>query len=114
MIDPDLLAEAIRKATFAHPALLTKFYFDENGEMFQVYAPELWEDIRVEHLSELDFEIKKDMLIQPFKVFNSRLFRGGIYVTEKNAYLFMDVHHTVFDGTSSKVFFADVLKAYAG
>ena len=28
-------------------------------------------------------------------------------------YLFLDVHHTVFDGTSSKVFFADVLRAYA-
>ena len=54
----------------------------------------------------------KDDLIQPFTMVNSKLFRCRIFKTPEAGYLFLDVHHTVFDGTSSKAVFADLLQAY--
>ena len=37
-----------------------------------------------------------------------------MFETEKNGYVFFDVHHTLFDGTSLKVFMGNVGKAYMG
>ena len=114
MLDMDAMAIALGKSVQAHPALLTTFNFNEDGEMMQSYHPEIFEEIQVEHVTEAELaEIKKD-LVKPFKIVNSRLYRIRLFETEEAAYLFFDVHHTLFDGTSSKVFFGDVLTAYAG
>ena len=114
LIDMQKLADAIKVSAFNHPAILTTFFFNEDGEMMQKYTPEIWQDIKVEKISEAELNEIKDTLIQPFKIVNSPLFRGRIFETEEAGYLFMDVHHTIFDGTSSKVFFGDILKAYFG
>ena len=37
-----------------------------------------------------------------------------MFETEKNGYVFFDVHHTLFDGTSLKVFMGNVGKVYMG
>ena len=37
-----------------------------------------------------------------------------MFETEKNGYIFFDVHHTLFDGTSLKVFMGNVGKLYMG
>ena len=114
LIDMQKLADAIKVSAFNHPAILTTFFFNEDGEMMQKYTPEIWQDIKVEKISEAELNEIKDTLVQPFKIVNSPLFRGRIFETEEAGYLFMDVHHTIFDGTSSKVFFGDILKAYFG
>ncbi|MDD7219686.1 MAG: condensation domain-containing protein [Clostridia bacterium] len=82
--------------------------------MKQRYAPELFHKISLEKISEAELDILKESLVQPFKIVNSSLIRARVFETEKSGYLFLDVHHMVFDGTSSKVFFANVLRAYAG
>ena len=114
LIDMQKLADAIKASAFNHPAILTTFFFNEDGEMMQKYTPEIWQDIKVEKISEEELNSIKDTLVEPFKIVNSPLFRGRIFETEEAGYLFMDVHHTIFDGTSSKVFFGDILKAYFG
>ena len=114
MIDMQKLADAIKVSAFNHPAILTTFFFNEDGEMMQKYTPEIWKDVEVEKISEKELNEIKDTLVQPFKIVNSPLFRTRIFETEEAGYLFMDVHHTIFDGTSSKVFFGDILKAYFG
>ena len=114
LIDMQKLAEAIKVSTFNHPAILTTFFFDESGEAMQKYSPELWKDIEVENITEEELNKIKDSLVRPFKMVNSLLFRCRVFKTEEAGYLFMDVHHTLFDGTSSKVFFGDILKAYFG
>lgn len=112
IIDMQKLADSVKKAAQNHPAILTTFFFNEDGEPMQRYSPELWQDIPVEHISEEEFQKIKDTLVQPFKITKSLLFRCRIFETEEAGYLFLDVHHTIFDGTSSKVFFGDILKAY--
>lgn len=114
ILDMERLAEAVNEAVMNHPALLSVMFFDEDGEMKQRYAPELFHRVSLEKVSEAELDIIKENLVKPFKIVNSCLIRARVFETEEAGYLFLDVHHTVFDGTSSKVFFANVLRAYAG
>ena len=114
VIDMTKLAEACKTAALNHPAILTTFFFNEEGEPMQKYTPEIWEDVEVEHVSEEEFNKIKDTLVKPFRVNNSKMFRLRIFETEEAGYMFLDAHHTLFDGTSAKVLFGDVLKAYFG
>lgn len=113
-IDIELMADAVDKAVYAHPALLTAFSFNEDGEMIQSYRPDLYKKAEVEKVTEEELDKIKQTLVKPFKIVNSSLIRLRLFETEEAAYLFFDVHHTIFDGTSSKVFFGDILAAYAG
>lgn len=114
MFDPGKMAEAMRTAIRNHSALLTTFHFNDDGEIIQRYTPEILQDIRVEKLSEFEFNTIKDNLVQPFKIIGGCLHRCRVFETEKNGYIFFDVHHTLFDGTSLKVFMQNVGKAYMG
>jgi hypothetical protein len=72
------------------------------------------EEIHVEKLSEFEFNCIKDTLVQPFKIIGGKLHRCRVFETEKSGYVFFDVHHTLFDGTSLKVFMGNVGKVYMG
>lgn len=111
-VDMKKLSSAVKTAVFNHPALLTVLFCNEDGEFMQKYSPEIWQDIPVEKVTEAELDKIKDTLVRPFKILNSPLFRCRLFETETAGYLFFDVHHTLFDGTSSKVFFGDLLEAY--
>ena len=108
------LASTMKTVIKNHPALLTTFHFNDDGEIIQRYTPDIIEDIKVEKVSEFEFEVLKDSLVMPFKIIGGRLYRCRIFETEKAGYIFFDVHHTIFDGTSLKVFMANVGKTYMG
>ncbi len=112
--DTAKMAQAMRTAIRNHSALLTTFRFNDDGEIVQRYTPEVLQDIHVEKLSEFEFNNIKDNLVQPFKIIGGCLHRCRVFETEKNGYIFFDVHHTLFDGTSLKVFMQNVGKAYMG
>ena len=114
MFDMEKLAATMRTVIKNHPALLTTFHFNDDGEIVQRYTPEILEDIHVEKLSEFEFESLKDNLVMPFKIIEGKLYRCRVFETEKCGYVFFDVHHTVFDGTSLKVFMGNIGKAYMG
>ena len=114
MFDLEKLAEAMKEAIKAHPALLTTFSYNDDGELVQRYSPENLPDIHVEKLSEFEFKYVKDTLVYPFKIIGGKLFRCRVFETEKAGYIYFDVHHSVFDGTSLKVFLGGVVKAYMG
>lgn len=108
------LANAMYNTIKNFKALLTTFHFNDDGEIVQKYTPEVLEKIRVEHISEFDFNNIKDTLVMPFKLTNSRLYRCRVFETEKNVYAFFDVHHSLFDGTSFKVLMEAMAKSYLG
>ena len=112
IFDINKLAKAMYKTIKNHPALLTKYIFNEDGELVQKYDPNLATEIVVENVSEFDFNQMKDNLVMPFKLTNSKLYRCRVFKTEKAGYAFFDVHHSLFDGTSFKVFMANVVKTY--
>lgn len=114
IFDLEKLARDMKTAIAAHPALLTTFRYNDDGELVQRYCPETLSDIHVERLTEFEFKFVKDTLVYPFKIIGGKLYRCRIFETEKAGYIFFDVHHSLFDGTSLKVFLAGVGKAYMG
>ena len=112
--DMEKLAKALKAVIKNHPALLTTFRFNDDGEIVQRYNPDIIEDIHVEKMSEFEFELLKDNLVMPFKIIEGRLYRCRVFETEKAGYVFFDVHHTIFDGTSLKVFMNNIAKVYMG
>jgi len=114
MFDMQKLAKTMHTVIKNHPALLTTFHFNSDGDIIQRYTPDVLEEIHVEKMSEFEFDSIKDTLVQPFKIIGGKLHRCRVFETEKNGYVFFDVHHTLFDGTSLKVFMSNVGKAYMG
>ncbi len=114
LFDLEKMVEAMRTAIRHHAALFTTFHFNADGDIVQRYTPEVEREIRVEKLSEFEFAEVKDTLVQPFKIVDSPLYRCRVFETEKSGYMFFDVHHTLFDGTSLKVFMGNVAKIYMG
>ena len=114
LFDMEKMAEVMQTVISRHPALMTTFSWNKDHELVQSYHPELQQKIIVEHLTEFEFRYLRDTLVYPFKIVGGRLCRCRVFETEKAGYVFFDVHHSVFDGTSLKVFMSDVGKAYMG
>jgi hypothetical protein len=114
LFDLEKMAEAMYEVVKNHPALLTTYAYNEDGELVQRYTPDIIQKIHVEKMSEFEFRFVKDTLVYPFKMVGGKLYRCRIIETEKYGYLFFDVHHSLFDGTSLKVLMGNIGKAYMG
>ena len=112
--DMEAMASVMQTVIRSHPALLTTYFWDEDGELSQKYSPEILQEIHVEKLSEFEFRFVKDMLVYPFKIVGGKLYRCRVFETEKYGYIFFDVHHSLFDGTSLKILMEDVVKVSSG
>ena len=113
-VDIDRMAKSIEIAIKNHPALRTIIQFNDKKELIQYYDSQMPITITPEKISAEEFEKIKDTLVQPFKVVNSQLYRCRLFETEEAYYLFFDVHHIIFDGTSFRVFINSVVNAYMG
>ena len=113
-IDVEKMAKAVEMAFKNHPALSTTLQYNENGEIIQKYNSKMSIVITPEKISEDELGKIKDTLVAPFKLINAPLFRCRLFETEIAAYLFFDVHHIVFDGTSLDILINNVIKAYLG
>lgn len=113
-IDIDRMAKSIEMAIKNHPAFSTIIQFNEDGDLVQQYDSQIPVTVAVEKISAVEFEKIKDSLVQPFRMVKSPLYRCRLFETEDAAYLFFDVHHIIFDGTSFKVFINSVINAYMG
>ena len=114
MFDLNKLVDVLNTVIKNHPALLTTLQFNEDGLIEQRYTPDVFEKVTIEKTNEFELATLKDSLVRPFRIINSRLYRCRVFETEKAGYVYFDVHHTVFDGTSMKVFMNNVGKLYAG
>ena len=110
----DQLAAAVNKVLKHHAVFSTIFSFNADGDIVQSFHPELVEEVRVEKISEFDLKLVKDDLVKPYKIIGSKLYRCRLFETEKALYLFFDVHHTIFDGTSFKVLVGNIVNVCMG
>ena len=110
--DTEKIAKALEVTIKNHPALLTIYQFNENGKIIQKYSPDVFNPITVEKISENELKEIKDTLVIPFKIMDSKLYRVRVFETEKSGYMFLDIHHSLIDGNSFKVFMENVRKAY--
>ena len=114
LMSAEKAAAAMQTAIMNHPALLTVIEFNGDGDMVQRYAPDKMKNITVEQVHDWELDTLKDTLVQPFRITDSLLHRCRVFETETAVYVFFDVHHTMFDGTSFKVFMNNVVKAVTG
>lgn len=112
-IDEIRLAHAVEKAVEAHKFIKTRIQENEEGIplMMADDTPYLQ---TIEYISEDEMTQIKEQIIQPFFLLKDKLFRIRIIKTEKNLYLFTDFHHIIYDGTSMRIFMADIDNAFMG
>ena len=112
-IDEHKLARAIEQVVSAHAFIKTRIEEDAEGNPVMMPSDTAYEQ-SIEQMSEAELEALKRQLIQPFNLHKDQLFRIRIIRTEAGLYLFSDFHHIIYDGTSMRIFMADVDRAYAG
>lgn len=123
--DPDKLRSAILEAVKAHRGLMTRLVVRDGDVMQQ--RSEVLPDVKITEVSLQDicdgqpYDKVDDALslffqkrVRPFDLLNEPLFRAEIFVVDGVTYLLLDAHHIIFDGVSSMVFHADLVRAYSG
>ncbi|HAM68277.1 MAG TPA: hypothetical protein DCP68_01475 [Ruminococcus sp.] len=113
-IDPEKLRAACEAAIEAHPFIKMRLKTDENGDPVQMRCDDEPCALTVEKISEAELLKIAPTLMQPFRLLRDRLYRIRIFVTEEGTYLFMDLHHIIFDGSSFLVLMKDIERAYLG
>ncbi|TWH51680.1 non-ribosomal peptide synthetase [Sporomusa sp. KB1] len=112
-VDPNKLQAAAEKVIEAHPYLKTCLG-TKDGQVVQLRQDDKPVAIRVAKVSQAEIESIKAAFVQPFDLFAGPLYRIAIYYTENYTYLFVDIHHIIFDGSALGVFTADLVTAYNG
>ena len=113
-IDLSRLAKACEAVVAAHPYVKMRLFVDNEGNPRQRPNDDEMYRQDIETVDDEEFETLKCRLVQPFNLLHDRLFRIRIFKTPSNAYLFMDFHHIIFDGTSMGILIMDINDAYRG
>lgn len=114
-VDAERLCAAVNASLKNHPAMSIIFYFDENNELKQKYAPDLLPEVKVLDIRPETEEALADVLLNPFiKILNACLCKVNVFRGSNGCYLFMDVHHLLIDGGSLGIVLGDIVNAYFG
>ena len=111
-VDAGRLPDAIRAVVDAYPVFRTKTGMLD-GEPALIPDGTLPCEIPVKRAREQDMDAIGRAFVRPFDLASGPLFRFEIDRTEEADYLFMDIHHIIFDGASADVFLRQLARAYA-
>ena len=112
-IDAERLAAALEQTINAHPYLKSKI-LEIDGEVVLQRNDEAPVEVRVSLLHEEPDNIYFQKILRPFHLLDNPLYRIELLKTPQKTYLFIDVHHIIFDGLSRDVFMNDLKRAYDG
>ena len=114
--DPQRLADAIRAAVEAHPAMKCSIEPSKNGGAEMIAHPDLKWDIQIDTTAQDDKALEAQLPQEQirFKLSRAPLFRFRIVKNETSLYLSMVFHHILMDGTSVAVLLEDIERAYQG
>ena len=112
-VDTARFAGAIRAALAAHPYMNTRFEI-RDGQVVQIPRAMDAPEIPVTRLSAAPDAAFFQRLVRPFDLNRDTLYRFELFTWQGQTWLFMDVHHILFDGLSETIFMRDVLEAYEG
>ncbi len=110
-IDIKRLEGAIKTAINAHPYIKMQLSSNKTGDILALRNDDSEPVVTVNECN--DAPDYSD-LIKPFELFGAPLYRISVYSTEKENYLFMDLHHIISDGTSEVILLKDITRAYMG
>ena len=112
-VDANALAEAVRTLVGKHPQLTAHFEQTAEG-IIQTINPEMTIDIAVKTMSEDELQQYKHDFVRPFDLATAPLCRFEIVTTQQAVCLLFDVHHLVFDGASTDIFFRQLCRLLDG
>ncbi|MDR1290538.1 MAG: amino acid adenylation domain-containing protein [Planctomycetaceae bacterium] len=111
--DIEKLKDAITKTITAHSGMSATFI--RNGKKFLLKRNEPNIHIETSELTDEEYEKHKLAFPKPFNVFqDDRLYHIEICKTPSAIKLLLDIHHSIYDGTSHMIFINDVVNAYGG
>lgn len=111
-LDKDRFIQAVQKAVAAHPSFGINIALS-NGVPSMVMHPEFLK-AEVETGKTEDMEEVKKAFVRPFSLEGEPLYRMALYESRGRCYFLFDVHHIIFDGTSTKVFLDEISLLYQG
>ncbi|MFI3298566.1 MAG: amino acid adenylation domain-containing protein [Rikenellaceae bacterium] len=110
-IDMTRLATAIEKTVEAHPYIKTRIKSLNSGEATQIDNSDKSYSLSVREIHTIE-DIKSG-LVRPFDLESDELFRFEVLSSsDHKKYLFLDLHHIIFDGTSFDILMCDIQRAY--
>ncbi len=110
-VDAGRLQAAVSAAIDAHPFLKTTLFSDEGGDIRarrNDEAPAVVERVACDALPD------SSELVRPFELLGQPLYRAAVYEAQGKAFLFLDFHHIISDGTTASILLEDISAAYAG
>lgn len=113
-VDLDRVKQAVDTTLKAHPVFSTVYLFDEDTRLVQKYDPYKCFNTPIEDITEREFLDVAETLVQPYRLIKADLYRARLFRTERGGYLFLDMHHSISDGTSLHILIEDICKAYQG
>ncbi len=111
--DAQQLARAAEAAIDAHPMLKAHFAIVD-GQVMMQRRDEAKVCVPVTTVAEEPTKEYFQAKVHPFNLLADDLLRMEVVESPTAVYLFLDAHHTVFDGMSIDVLFDDVFAAYDG
>ncbi|MDO4202941.1 MAG: condensation domain-containing protein [Selenomonadaceae bacterium] len=111
VVDPQQFLEAATRVIEAHPVLNTRIFVDVDGTFKQQICPG-FAKCQLKHVSEQEMKDIIGQYPKPFDLINSHLSLVDIYATEENVYVFIDAHHIIYDGSTARVVFTELVSLY--
>ena len=111
-IDINRFISALNKTIYNHPVLLSRFYEEDDGEIYIEYRPDLPPEIKIIDIKDEDIPNLKDKLLHIYNPFNSSLVNFTIFISNTSMYFYYDIFHSNFDGNSVAIFENNLELAY--
>ena len=111
--DLDRLEKALRVTVQAHPNFLSTFHAGKDGTVTRSLPAGDGEELPV-HISRLTGRPEIEKLVRPFEDTEGELCRFALIDNGEEKYLFFDIHHILFDGTTVNLFLQELDRVYRG
>ena len=111
-IDLNKLRDAIIQVAEVHPHLYTRIRLNDQGEPEQYTDRSEPLDVRIDTIA--DIETEKAKLHTPMQLTGGPLALFRLLAAPDANYLYLQIHHIIFDGISARVLLEDIDRLYRG
>ena len=108
------LQKALMEVFHAHPSFATKLIQKEDGSTVQTFSNDPFPQPEIRSVAEESVQTILDEYLKPINLSGFPLFHTIILETETNLYLFLDVHHIIFDHDSFQIVLRDLAERIHG
>ena len=101
-------------AVVARQSALRTYFVEQDGEIYQKIAPQVEYETPVYKVNTVEelYNLKKS-LNTPFDLEKAPLFKTALIELNDETYFFINFHHSIADGTSTGIFFQEILDIYS-